>query len=149
MTNAPFVLERNRARADEVGAHLRACDTSFMPPLGERVDLDAYASKIVAQAERFEAREGDSLAGLVAAYCNDPARRTAFITSVSVLPSRQGHGLASRLLRECIAHVRLMGFERVELEVDTRNVPAARLYLKVGFELAGTDDRSQRLRLTV
>ena len=147
--NAPFVLERNRAGAAEVGAHLRACDTSFVPPLGERVDLDAYASKIVAQAERFEAREGDSLVGLVAAYCNDPARRTAFITSVSVLLSRQGHGVASRLLHECIAHVRLLGFEHLELEVDSRNVPAERLYLRLGFELVGADDCSQRLRLTV
>lgn len=147
--NAPFALERNRADAAEVSAHLRACDASFVPPLGERVDLDAYAAKIVAQAERFEAWAGDSLAGLVAAYCNDPTRRIAFVTSVSVLPARQGHGLASRLLQDCIADVRRAGFERVELEVDSHNAPAARLYRKFGFEPAGAHDRTQRLRLTV
>ena len=149
MTNARFVLERNRADAVEVGAHLRACDTSFVPPLGGRVDVDAYAAKIVAQAERFEAWDGDRLAGLVAAYCNDPTRRIAFVTSVSVLPARQGQGLASRLLHECIANLRLAGFERVELEVDAHNAPAARLYRKLGFEPAGAHDRMQRLRLTV
>lgn len=149
MTHAPFVLQRNRADAAEVGAHLRACDASFVPPLGERVDLDGYAARIVARAERFEAWDQDRLAALVAAYCNDPARRMAFVTSVSVLPSRQGRGLASRLLRECIDHVRLGGFERIELEVDSRNTIAARLYHRHGFEPVGAHDHTRRLRLTV
>ena len=78
-------IHRNRASAAEIDAHLRACDDSFAPALSRRVDIDAYASKIAARAERFEAWANDRLVGLLAAYCNDPERRVAFVTSVSVM----------------------------------------------------------------
>ncbi|MBN8507201.1 MAG: GNAT family N-acetyltransferase [Burkholderiales bacterium] len=146
---AGVVVARNRADAAEVGAHLRACDASFVPPLSERVELGAYAAKIVSRAERFEAWSGDRLAALVAAYCNEPERRTAFITSVSVLPSFQVCGLASRLLQASVAHVRLAGFERIELEMDARNSAALALYRRHGFAVASTREHTLILQLTV
>jgi ribosomal protein S18 acetylase RimI-like enzyme len=149
MMETSFVVERNRAGAAVVGAHLRACDASFVPPLSERVDLDAYAAKIVSRTERFEVWSGDLLAGLVAAYCNDPERRAAFVTSVSVLPSCQGRGLASRLLRATIEHVRQAGFGHLELEVDARNTVALFLYQRHGFAVASTREHKQILQLTV
>lgn len=145
----PGFVERNRAGAAEVGAHLRECDASFVPPLSERVDLDAYAEKLVSRAERFEAWSDDRLAGLVAAYCNDSERRAAFVTSVSVLPAWQGHGLASRLLQACIEYAQQAGFERVELEVDLRNTAAAPLYRKHGFTITSTRERTLILQLPV
>jgi ribosomal protein S18 acetylase RimI-like enzyme len=149
MNDVALVVDRNRADAVEVGAHLRACDASFVPPLGERVKIDAYAAKIVAQAERFEAWDSGHLAGLVATYCNDPAGQVAFVTSVSVLPGWQGRGVAGRLMDVCITHARAAGFERLELEVDPDNAPAARLYRARGFVPAGVRERVQRLRLTL
>lgn len=149
MKEAGVVVERNRAGAAEVEAHLRACDASFVPPLSERVELDAYAAKIVSRAERFEAWSDDRLAALVAAYCNDPKRRAAFVTSVSVLPSCQGRGLASCLLRASIEHVRQAGFEHLELEVDARNTAALSLYQRHGFAVASTREYTQILQLTV
>jgi ribosomal protein S18 acetylase RimI-like enzyme len=147
--SADVELHRNRAAAAEVVAHLRACADAFVPPLRQRVDIDAYAAKIVARAERFEAWSGDELSGLVAAYCNDAQAATAFITSVSVTPAWQGRGLASRLLLACIEHVRRAGLERIELEVDLQNAAAEALYRKHGFAAARTGERTQILQLVV
>lgn len=148
--NQPNVeLMRNRAGAAQVAAHLRACDGAFVPPLSERVDLDAYATKIVQHAERFEAWSGQDLTGLVAAYCNDPERQAAFVTSVSVLPPWHGRGVASRLLDACVEFVREIGVERIELVVDTHNEAATRLYRKHGFAVSDTDERAQTMHLTV
>lgn len=144
---AAFVIERNRAGAAEICAHLHACDASFIPALSTRVDVDSYAAKIAERAERFEAWADDRLVGLVAAYCNEPERRAAFVTSVSVIPAWHGRGLASRLLQSCIEHVRQAGFARIELEVDKQNTAAARLYRKHGFVLAASSGDSQTLHL--
>jgi ribosomal protein S18 acetylase RimI-like enzyme len=149
VTGPAVEMMRNRADAAQVAEHLRACDAGFVPPLGDRVDLDVYAEKIVQRAERFEAWSGEQLAGLVAAYCNDDGRQTAFVTNVSVLPPRRGGGIAQRLLRACVAFVRDAGFERIELEVDPRNSAATLLYRKLGFEVTRADERSQTMHLIV
>ena len=142
-------LQRNRALAGQIAAHLRACDDSFVPLLSERVDLDAFAEKILARAERFEAWSDQRLSGLLAAYCNDAQRRVAFITNVSVVPRCQGLGIASNLLQACIDHVRQCGFERLELEVNAQNTAANRLYYKHGFTIDSARQRTQILQLAV
>lgn len=110
------------------------CDADFVPPLSARVDVRAYAQKMADNAMRFEAWDDDTLIGLVAVYCNDLHKRTAFITSVSVLPEWQGQGIGMRLMNACLSHVRPLGFTGIELEVDQRNQGAAALYQRVGFE---------------
>lgn len=123
----------NEAGAAQIAAHFRECDTVFVPPLSGRVDIDDYAHKIVTHGQRFEAWSGEVLVGLVAVYCNASDKRTAFITSVSTLPSWQGQGVAAHVLRDCIAHVRTQDFARIELEVDGDNLAALSLYEKSGF----------------
>jgi ribosomal-protein-alanine N-acetyltransferase len=147
MSTPMIEIVSNRADAACVAAHLRACDGSFLPALSTRVELEAYAAKIAQFAERTEAWSGMELAGLVAAYANDPERRTAFITSVSVLPTWQGQGLGSRLLLACIERVRGLGFEGIELEVDGRNTAAMQLYRKHGFVVQASHDQTHTMRL--
>ena len=142
-------IHHNRALVAEIDVHLRACNASFVPPLSERVDISTFAQKIAARAERFEAWANQRLAGLVAAYCNDPERSVAFLTNVSVIPSYQGQDIASSLLQACIGHVRRSGFERIELEVDLLNLAATRLYHKHGFTIGSANLHSQILQLAV
>jgi ribosomal protein S18 acetylase RimI-like enzyme len=137
MSTASFVTARNRAGADEVARHLRACNASFIPPLDARVDIPSYAAKIVAHAERFEAWHDGRLVALVAAYCNAPDRALAHVTNVSVLPDMSRRGLASTLLQRCLEHVQAAGFAGIELDVDPRNQAALDLYLRHGFGHAG------------
>lgn len=123
----------NRATETEILEHLLCCDVDFVPPLSGRVSLDGYAKKISNKAVRFEAWSGSTLVGLVAAYCNDPTKQIAYITSVSVLKVRTGEGIAVGLLEQCIAHATALKIQQISLEVATDNVPALKLYEKVGF----------------
>ena len=131
--NAPIDFRMNQASATQVADHLRMCDADFVPSLGTRVDLEAYALKITANATRFEAWSGAELVGLVAAYDNNLASGVAHITSVSVLRTMTGQGVASRLVRECIGHVRSLGIGRIELQVADANSTAVALYRKFNF----------------
>lgn len=123
----------NRSSLNEVLQHLKVCDNSFTPPLSTRVNLDTYALKIREKAHRYEAWQGDQLIGLLAAYCNAPHKRVAFITSVSVLPSCIGKGVASQLMAHCIYTLQQQSFKFLQLEVATTNLPAIKLYQKFGF----------------
>lgn len=125
-----------RASLAQINGHLLRCDEAFVPQLSIRVDIDDYARKIAGNANRFEAWESNELVGLVAAYCNAPDKGVAFVTTVSVLRDWHGRGVASRLLANCIAHVRNLGFAHIELEVSSGNVKALALYEKHGFSSA-------------
>lgn len=123
----------NTASATEIAAHLKQCDAAFVPALSSRREIDAYAQKIVDHAERFEAWAGGTLAGLVAAYCNDRENHRAYITSVSVLEAWKGRGIAAELLKRCIEHATSSGMRCILLEVGSANRPAIKLYEKLGF----------------
>jgi ribosomal protein S18 acetylase RimI-like enzyme len=132
-TSPSVVFGMNAATAADIAAHLQSCDSRFLPALSTRVDIGAYAQKIVDRAVRFEAWSGTVLVGLVAVYANDAASGIAFITSVSVQDGWTGGGIGTRLLRDCIDHAKQHGLRRIRLEVATKQRPAIRLYEKHGF----------------
>ena len=116
-----------------ISAHLVECDAAFDPPLSSRVDLHQYAEKLVTRAVRFEAWSEGAVVGLVAAYCNDQVAREAFVTSVSVSPAWLGKGVASRLMRDCLAYAVSVGMRQMTLEVSKANTRAVGLYTRLGF----------------
>ncbi|MCU0853484.1 MAG: GNAT family N-acetyltransferase [Rhodobacteraceae bacterium] len=138
---------RDRAGAGEVLAHLLRCDASFTPPLSSRVDLAAYAEKLVACARRWEAWAEGDLVGLVAVYADAPAGGSGFVSNVSVDPARRGAGVARQLLTEAIAFVRDAGLGALDLEVDGRAEGAIALYASLGFRRAGEQEGRVRMRL--
>lgn len=123
----------NTSTVSDISAHLTDCDADFDPPLSSRVDLHAYAEKLVAHALRFEAWSEGVVVGLVAAYCNDLVKREGFITSVSVSRAWLGKGVASRLMTDCLAHAVSVGMRQMNLEVSKTSARAVGLYTKLGF----------------
>lgn len=141
----PPSYSRNRADEAALLAHLQAADAQFLPSLSSRVDLSDYAAKLHRWAERFEAWDGSELVGLVATYCNSPA--SAFVSSVSVLPSWQGCGVARELMHQCLLHVRQSGLTSVSLHVSPQAGAAVSLYRALGFAEESRDDSRLELRL--
>ncbi len=147
--NTRIEFIQNHSDTQTVMRHLFCCDADFIPPLSDRVEIENYAQKIVQQAARFEALMDGELIGLVAAYCNDFEQRVAYITSVSVLPSWQGRGIAAQLITQCIGHCRDQGFASISLEVDGQNLVALKLYTSRGFTFCETRGRKMSMRLNL
>lgn len=139
----------NEADHSQIAAHLHACDAMFVPALSARVDLDEYAIKLLQSSDRFEAWSSEDLTGLVAIYCNDPGGESAFITNVSILPTSQGMGVASRLLDRSISHMRQLGFRRIKLEVDAHNHAAIALYEKHAFIAVDRNNTTLDMKLNL
>jgi len=57
------------------------------------------------------------------------------IVNLCIHPDRRGRGLGEILLLHMIDYGRRLGSSIVDLEVDTSNVPAYRLYFKHGFRI--------------
>lgn len=130
----------NQANVGQIAEHLTVCDTDFVPPLSDRVQINNYSQKLAINATRFEAWSAGSLAGLVAAYCNSQVIDTTYISSVSVNKTWRGRGIAESLLRQCIEYSITSDMHKIYLQVGHGNSPAIHLYKKAGFAQNSSDE---------
>lgn len=138
------VFDRNRATADEIATHLARNDDAYVPRLSERVDIPAYAARILDHGERFEAWADDRLVGLVAAYGDDHAR-SAFITNVSIDAPFRHRGLAGAMMDVFFEDAVARRLASVTLEVDQDNRAAISLYQRLGFSVLESTGRTIRM----
>jgi len=129
-----IICKIKTATEQEIFLHLAECSDAFIPPLAGRVDIGEYAGKIHEKSVTFEAWDDRLLVGLIAAYFNDTANGSAFITSVSMTGRLAGLGIASKLLDMCIEYARQHNIQELALEVHKDNNPAICFYNKFGFK---------------
>ncbi|HMK27085.1 MAG TPA: GNAT family N-acetyltransferase [Chitinophagaceae bacterium] len=149
MDTNPVTYQTKTATEKNILSHLEDCDNNFTPPLSERTGLVAYAKKLFEKAVTFEAWNNDRLIGLIAAYLNTDDSRSVFITNVSVTKEFTGKGIASRLLRNCIAHCAKNDYFVINLEVNRNNSRAIGFYEKHQFKQSGTQGDNLVLTLNL
>lgn len=137
----------NTASEGQLRDHLLCCDSDFLPPLSDRVDIDNYAHKIFVSSIRFEAWSTHELVGLLAIYCNNIIEQTAYITNISVLKECRRFGIASSLIDQCIGYVKFIGYKHIELETECRNEFTINFYLKNKFLVKKMSDQSARMHM--
>ena len=137
------------ATYSDIRTHLEACKNNFIPPLQDTVDMDSYAQKIKSKSVTFEAWQNGHLAGLIAAYFNDPGKEFGFITNVSVESEFAGKGIASNLLNNAVKYAQENRFNEIRLKVHSGNALAIKLYTKHAFTKSGTEEDFHLYRLLV
>jgi ribosomal protein S18 acetylase RimI-like enzyme len=70
-------------------------------------------------------------------------RTDAHILSIAVAPGAQGKGLGTGLMKEALKYLTQRGVHVVRLEVRPDNLPAIRIYEKLGFETRGRTGDTQ------
>lgn len=128
------------ASEEDIFFHLHKCNKDFIPPLDNKVNIKEYAAKIFEKAITFEAWDNNIMVGLVAAYFNDLENKTGYITSVSIIRTYRGIGIAHNLLNNCITHAGLNNFKSICLEVSALNNQAVLIYKKIGFQVQEEND---------
>lgn len=81
-----------------------------------------------------EVRDGK----IVGYVCVRTVYEEAHVCNVAVLPEYRRQGIAENLVRHMTLFSAEKQCERCELEVNTQNTPAIRLYEKCGFSVVGT-----------
>jgi ribosomal protein S18 acetylase RimI-like enzyme len=139
--------ETKTASEEDILAHLRECNASFIPPLEMNVNVQEYSKKVFQHSVTFEAWDDQKLVGLVAGYFNDMKSLIGYITDVSVANMYAGKGIASELLRLSIAYGTLQSFKEMRLRVSRQNLRAIALYKKFGFQEFRSDDDFIEMKL--
>ena len=149
MSTPAITYQVKTAAEKDILWHLTECNNNFVPPLTDRVEINAYAKKIFDKAITFEAWENKHLIGLIAVYVNNGSPKTSFITNVSVIKECMGQGIAAALLKKCIAHAAASGCIDIQLEVFKDNIAAINFYKKYTFTQSGIKDDSLLMKLEI
>jgi len=129
-------------------------DTAFTSTFEERAHkpVDWWSRRLqdptTVTLGAFEA--GDSLIGTVRleAYQRQRERHKIQLTAMYVMKDYAGKGVGRRLLDDALIESRkLNGIELINLTVTADNLPAVRLYSKLGFQTFGRESRAVKATL--
>ena len=129
-------LEFKRLEGEwEVRPVWEALGSTYMVPLAEQVDFDAYVSKMAENGITVAGYLQGDLACAATFYVNDQHSKTAFITQLAVAPKLRLNGIGRILLNHIIGVARKAGMEHIRVEADDR-ASAARPFLEAcGFQV--------------
>ena len=113
---------------------LESVDGSFPVPLSDKVDVGAYADKLLGGATLVWAAAEGGLAGLVAGYTERvPETGLGYVSLVAVGERFRRKGIARRLVRAFLDVAAARGLTGVHLYADPSNRGARALYESLGF----------------
>ncbi len=112
---------------------LHKVDKLFPIPLSEKQNLNDFALKLAEKATLFVEYEDDRIIAAVAGYTENVIDNLGYISIVATLPEAQGKGLASKLVNQFLKNAEQKQLNAVHLYAVTTNVPAIRMYQKLGF----------------
>lgn len=116
--------------------HLLKIFGDLLPlPLSQRMNLKAYAEKLLNLAEIAAAYQQNEVVGLLILYANDTVNGSAHIPLVSVLPDAQGYGIGKSLISRAKAKARQKNMREIWLTVEQDNQSARRLYESQRFKI--------------
>jgi acetyl esterase/lipase/GNAT superfamily N-acetyltransferase len=102
----------------------------------ERRSAEDWEAQIEA-LPTFVWREGGADLGMVRGAPHDRDPDAGYLISMWVAPEARGRGIGAALVREVLAWARGRGLHRLLLDVGAHNVPARRLYERLGFVATG------------
>lgn len=121
-------------KSAELITFLERVDSLFPTPLSAKESLQVLAQKLLKYGTLCPKFDNGQMVGLVAGYTENTVNNLGYISVVSVLPEKQGEGIASRLVLEFLSIAKEKGLEGVNLYCDSRNEHALKMYDKLGFE---------------
>lgn len=133
-------------RAGDLGWVVMAHGELYRDEFGWDTTFEALVARIVADYAQTHdpAREAAWIAevdgrraGCV--FCVAADDETAQLRILLVDPGTRGHGVGGRLVDECLAFARRVGYTRMRLWTNHPLVAAGRIYLARGFRLTGED----------
>lgn len=131
-----ILLRETDLNLSNLAAFMWAVDGDFVPPLSERLDLDAYARKLFETAVNIIAiRDRETLIqGVVSFYCDPAHYDGAHLSFLAVGPELREQGWARALMLRCSDYVGQAGMSSIRTRTWRGNGPMIRLLEGLGYE---------------
>ena len=116
---------------EELLIFLKQVESDFNPPLFQRIDVNAFVSKVLEYATVNTCRLDNDLIGTIIFYANDLLKKEAHITFLAVDYSYRGLHIASHLVQSASEEAKSKGMTKIC--VSTCNPKVVGFYQNNGF----------------
>lgn len=96
-------------------------DSEFLFPTDDKEELEKYTEKLIDNAFNFILIDNNQDIGIVSIYANDYITKTAYTSTIGILPSYRGGSIVVHLVEFAIGFAKEMGMERYKSEVHKKN----------------------------
>lgn len=96
----------------------------------------------------FVARDGENYVGMAAAYKEQGKKMShiAYVWGVYVRDAYRGQKIGKQLMRAVLAELRANSeIKKINLNVNTKQLPAVKMYESLGFQIAGTLHKEMKI----
>lgn len=108
-------------------------DDQFPIAISKKQNLDSLAAKLHSKATLCTAIDGDEIVSMAAGYTDHVVENMAYLSILATRKEYKGKGLAEQLVNEFISIARDKHLIAVHLYAVHENLPAVKLYEKLGF----------------
>lgn len=119
---------------ERIECFLRQVDKDFPVAISEKIDLHAYAEKLVDKATLCLEYDGDAIGGIVAGYTDNLIDNRAYISVVAVSRNLRGKGVCKKLIHQFIFLCKQKQISSIHLYTSSQNIMAIKMYEKIGFQ---------------
>lgn len=133
------MLQRGQEEIETMANILIAIESHFLFPTEDKTRLYEYATKLVNHAYNFvlldEARHP---IGVVSIYANDRVTKTAFTSTIGIIPTYRGGNMIRYLVKLALDFAKDAGMEKYRAEVHQVNEKWLHFLIgKFGFQIEG------------
>ena len=120
---------------------LQRIDTSLPTSLSSRVDLNAYAQKVLQSGRVLCVEHNGDIVCAALFYCNDHQSGNAYLTLLGTLPEYEGKGYGSLVLSAAEQAAKREGMTSFHLDTEYQNTHAVQFYRRHGYTTSYTSEK--------
>lgn len=131
----------------EIQAFLQEVDSSFEPPLSQRINSTDYSLKLFEKAKFIGFKENNQIISAIFYYI-DSDNKSAYIPVLGTLSDYAGKGLMKKLMDKL--EISLVNDEFLSLGLETwLGSRALNIYIKKGFHVTAIEEKTEEKRINV
>ncbi|KOP71078.1 GNAT family N-acetyltransferase [Cytobacillus solani] len=110
-------------------------DSKYLFPTENKELLFQYIKKIIDNGYNFILTDGAQDIGMMSLYANDFVTKTAYTTTIGLIPSHRGGSLIGNLVKFSFEFAKEKGMEKYRAEVHKSNEKWLNFLLRFKFEI--------------
>ena len=130
----PFQIGRDEAMLTQLQNSAFGDNWGFSPNTVDQISARVRLDRVTPEGILFITDNGKPAAYNWTMISANESKATGFISMTGVHPDYRGKGLGRAIVAAGMQYLKAQGVDSIELEVDSENVPARELYLKLGFK---------------
>lgn len=131
-----LLLDKDSQSIERLSKVIVGIDSKLLFPTDNAEKLYGYAEKLIDNGYNFVLVDGNDDIGILSIYANDFSTKTAFTSTIGIIPSHRGGATIHHLVQFALDFAREKGMERYRAEVHKVNERWVNfLTKKFGFQI--------------